>query len=513
MSYFVTFTAGGHDNPAACGVTRSAPVFVNVERTTFSSLRISPAILNACTTNNVVLTVDGNFPEAAVTNQIVVTFTADAADILTVTEPYLTLGGGFAGQPVTVTTATIGASQVVSFTFDPSLDLHEAGTIAFPLFRPCGITTTLSTLVRSANGCGITSTRLVTGGLTTRQSDLYLRAPEITYTLNSRLLDWQFSVRNAGDLSATNVLVTNTLPYGVHYRTVVRTGVDTDVLDAILVTTGTVNPGTPNEREVVSFTVPSFPPNSSIQFAGNATVDTCNASDSLWIRLTQPCGGIGNTCGGSQMARLGVQQGRGALLTSNTQQATIPLCSAGDVRLIVKNASPQADLYDFFVQEALTDVTYVLGTAEVQLVRADGTASAFVPFTPTLVSPLSPAAALSADAAVGRGADGGLRPGRARPARPARAKRPADHPVQGAHLLLRAFAQRAGRGRRPSMPAPPSSAARRTRAPSRWDARSWACRNRCATPAKAAAMPPASWRAKATRWSGRSTWTTAAAWT
>lgn len=211
-AYFVTFTAGGHDDSAACGVTRSAPVFVNVERTTFSSLKIKPAILNACTTNNVVLSVDGNLPEAAVTNQIVVTFTADAADILTVTEPYLTLGGGFAGQLVTVTTATIGANQVVSFTFDPSLDLHEASTIAFPLFRPCGITTTLSTLVRSANGCSITSTHLVTGGLTTRQSDLYLRASEITYTLNSRVLDWQFSVRNAGDLSATNVLVTNTLP-------------------------------------------------------------------------------------------------------------------------------------------------------------------------------------------------------------------------------------------------------------------------------------------------------------
>ncbi|MFN8465060.1 MAG: hypothetical protein U0X20_05890 [Caldilineaceae bacterium] len=390
-AYFVTFTAGGHDDPAACGVTRAAPVLVNVERTAFSSLRIKPAILNACTTNNVVLTVDGNFPEAAITNQIVVTFSADAADIVTVTEPYLTLGGGFAGQPVTVTTATLGASQVVSFTFDPSLDLHESGSIAFALFRPCGITTTLSTLVRSANGCGVTSTRLVTGGLTTRQSDLYLRAPEITYTLNSRLLDWQFSVRNAGDMSATNVLVTNTLPYGVHYRAVQRTGVDTDVLDAIIVTTGTVNPGTPGEREVVSFTVPSFPPASSIQFIGSATVDTCSASDSLWIRLTQPCGGVGSTCGGSQMARLGVQQGRGALLTSNTQQATIPLCSAGDVRLIVKNASPQADLYDFFVQELLTDVTYAAGTAEVQLLRADGTASGFVPFTPTLISPVEPA--------------------------------------------------------------------------------------------------------------------------
>ena len=124
-------------------------------------------------------------------------------------------------------------------------------------------------------------------------------------------------------MSATNVLVTNTLPYGVHYQAL-RTGVDTDVLDANHRYNRHAQCRHANEREVVSFTVPSFPPSSSIQFVGNATVDTCNASDSLWIRLTQPCGGIGNTCGGSQMARLGVQQGRGALLTSNTQQATIP---------------------------------------------------------------------------------------------------------------------------------------------------------------------------------------------
>ena len=136
--------------------------------------------------------------------------------------------------------------------------------------------------------------------------------------------------------------------------------------------------------------MPSFPPNSSIQFVGNATVHTCNASDSLSIRLTQPCGGIGKHLRRQPDGAAGCTAGRGALLTSNTQQATIPLCSAGDVRLIVKNASPQADLYNFFVQEALTDVTYVVDTAEVQLVRADGTASAFVPFTPTLVSPPSP---------------------------------------------------------------------------------------------------------------------------
>ena len=388
--YNVTFTQGGYENPDACGVTRYTPVFVNIQRATLSSLRVAPPALNACSTNNVQITVDGNYLDTAITDQIVVTFTADAADIMTLTAPYLGLGGGFSGQPVAVTTATVGANQVVTFTFDPGLDIDQAGTISFPLYRPCGVATKLNTRLTYADQCRVTKSATAEGGLTTRHSDLYLRAPEITYTLNSRVLDWQFSVRNAGDMSATNVLVTNTLPYGVHYQAVRRTGVDTDVLDSIVVTTGTVDAGTPSAREVVSFTVPSFPPASSIQFVGKATVDTCNASDSLWIRLTQPCGGIGSTCGGSQMARMGVQQGRGALLTSNTQQATIPLCSAGDVRLIVKNASPQANLYDFFIQEMLTDVTYVQGTAEVQLLHPDGTASAFVPFTPTLVSPLAP---------------------------------------------------------------------------------------------------------------------------
>ncbi len=258
--YNVTFTQGGYENPNACGVTRYTPVFVNIQRATLSGLRVDPPTLNACSTNNVRLTVDGNYLDTAITDQIVVTFTTDAADVLTLTAPYPSLGGGFAGQLVTVTTDTVGANQVVTFTFDPGLDIDQAGTISFPLYRPCGVATKLDTGLSYADQCRVTKSATAEGGLTTRQSDLYLRAPEITYTLNSRVLDWQFSVRNAGDMSATNVLVTNTLPYGVHYRTVERTGVDTDVLNAIIVTTGTLDAGTPSEREVVSFTVPSFPP-------------------------------------------------------------------------------------------------------------------------------------------------------------------------------------------------------------------------------------------------------------
>ena len=217
------------------------------------------------------------------------------------------------------------------------------------------------------------------------QSNLLLRVPQITYTLDTDSFTWQFSVRNAGNMTASNVLVTNTLPYGVHYREVVRVGVDDAYLSAITVVTDTVD-----GREVVSFTVPTFPRNSSIQFAATGDVKTCYTSDSLWIRLSQPCGGVGNTCGGSQMERIGVQQGVGALLTSNTQLATISLCSAGNVRLVVKNASGQADLFDFVVQQALTDVTYVVDSAQVQLVRGDGTISPFVPFTPTSITPETP---------------------------------------------------------------------------------------------------------------------------
>ncbi len=392
-AYFAYFTQSGFDNPNACGVSRYTPVFIDVFRGALDKLDVGPASLASCGESNVVLGVDGKYLDVSIADQVVLTFTTDASDILTLTAPYLQLGGGFAGQPVTVTTATVGASQVVSFTFEPTLDLTRSATITFPLYRNCGVATPLNTQVSYADQCRVTKTLQSTGGQHTRQSNLLLRAPEITYTLDARDLTWEFGVRNAGDMDAADVLITNTLPYGIHYRSDTRSGLAQPLLDAIVVTTGTINPGTPDEREVISFTVPSMPANSSLQISGNAAVATCNPSDSIWIRLTdQGCGGVGEACGGSQMARLGVQEGQGLLLTSNTQQATIPLCAAGDVRLIVKNASLKTDLYDLQVQQLLTDVTYVPNSAKVQLVHADGTSTAFLPFTPTLINPTNPAA-------------------------------------------------------------------------------------------------------------------------
>jgi uncharacterized repeat protein (TIGR01451 family) len=428
--YFVRFIQGGYTNPFACGVTRYAPVGLSVQRAWLGNLNVDPYVIKACTTNTVKLTVNGGDLEAGVTDQIVVTFTADISDVLTTTAPSLVMGGGFAGEEPVVTTGTLGSRQLVTFTFRSDLDLDAAGTISFPLYRPCGVTALLGTSLSYADACRVTKTAEMSGGLFTQQSNLLLRVPQITYTLDTDSFTWQFSVRNAGNMTASNVLVTNTLPYGISYRSVVRSGVDAAYLSAITVVTGTVD-----GREVVSFTVPNFPANSSIQFIGSGVVDSCNSSDSLWIRLTQPCGGVGNTCGGSQMERIGVQQGAGALLTSNTQLATIPLCSSGNVRLVVKNASGQTDLFNFIVQQVLTDVTYVDGSAQVQLVRANGTISPFVPFTPTSIVPETPHTTLWSDAGLECGGDGQLPARSTRTIGCPRVRRPVDHRFSGAHLL------------------------------------------------------------------------------
>ena len=112
----------------------------------------------------------------------------------------------------------MGDSRLVTFTFAEDLDITQPGTISFPLYRTCGITSTLGAKLSYADACQLTKTGEICGGLTTRQSNLLLRAPQITYTVDTDAFSWQFSVRNAGNLTATNVLVTNTLPFGVHYR-------------------------------------------------------------------------------------------------------------------------------------------------------------------------------------------------------------------------------------------------------------------------------------------------------
>ena len=125
------------------------------------------------------------------------------------------------------------------------------------------------------------------------------------------------------------------------------------------------------------------------------TANSCLPADTMYAGMTAGCGVVGidpsaQYCKGSQLASASYTEGEGILLSSNDQAAAIPLCGIGDVTLIVKNVTVDVDLYDFFLQQTLTDVTYVPGSALISVVNSGVVITAPTPFTPTSIAPMTP---------------------------------------------------------------------------------------------------------------------------
>lgn len=373
--YFSRFTMG--DFPSGeCGGSATALNRIELQRATLSDLAVAPGSLRSCAVNDVVITVDGSNLDTTVASGIVVTFTAQAGDIFTPTAPIL--GGDFFGEQVTV---TVGTNNVVTFTFPITLDLDSAGTIGFPLFRPCGVAGSLGADLGYADACGVPRSDSATGGLQTTASNVQLLVSPIERLINSRESDWQFSVRNTGNQAATNLRITNTLPAGHSFVTYTVSNVSQVISDGVSFVTQT-NGG----LEEVIFTIAELPANSRIQFDGETFVAACTADDELVITLADPCGQVGGTCAATQTANLTYRPGDGVLLSSNSQTGLLPLCETGEVVLTVKNASAQTDLYTFVITETLDAVTYVPGTARITLIDINGdTVINNQPFSPTQV--------------------------------------------------------------------------------------------------------------------------------
>ena len=129
---FRQFTIGGGGPGTGCNNSSTAEwgSFVTVNIGTLN-VAVTPGTIDTCRTEMVTITV-ATANNDALTDNIVVTFTAGAADIYT---PSLALfGGGFAGQ--TPVSSTVGRSPCSHL--PTSSHCTAPGTIAFPLFRPCG---------------------------------------------------------------------------------------------------------------------------------------------------------------------------------------------------------------------------------------------------------------------------------------------------------------------------------------------------------------------------------------
>jgi uncharacterized repeat protein (TIGR01451 family) len=312
---------------------------------------------------------------------ITAVFRTSASDIVTTTVPYLILGGSLTGQNAVVTSATVGLLRVITFTIEPTHSILGQGTIRFPLFRPCGTDDAIQATLYANDYCGVPNVTGDTAGQTTQRPQVVLSLSG-GGSVNTRDQSWSFTVRNFGLVAATNVVVTNTLPQGFVYGGFVSA-------------VAAVVPGTIGGRDTLTFTIPTVPPLGEVQVTITGTVDSCLATDTMFARLTAGCGVVGvdpdaQYCQGSQIASVEYTEAEGILLSSNDQSAVIPLCAVGDVTLIVKNVGVEASLYEFFLSQTLTDVTYVQNSATIKVVRAGTVIVPEQPFTPTSVTPLTP---------------------------------------------------------------------------------------------------------------------------
>ncbi len=385
------FTLGGYGPGAgpACdlGSTGFATNRVTIEDGALS-VAVTPNQLTTCAVNNIVLTVSGADPDR-LTDNIVITFTADASDIFTATSP--TLGGSFFGKSVTV----VQAGNVATFTVDATLDITGTGTISFPLYRKCGITTPLTVGMSYQNKCNTTKTASGQTSNSVFESTINLFVAGASRTLNERAADWRFYIMNSGNATASNIIITNTLPPGHTFATA-NISSDLAPAQASAVTSET---GMVGGVQVVTFTVPALNQGARIRFDVFSNITSCTDPGYINIAAFQECGkGAGGVCQARLTGLVTLKLGAPSMVSSNNQSANLPLCEIGDVELVVKNSSAAVDLFDFKVRDYLTGTNIIPSSVLVTVYSttqtaggpvtaikksSNGTILENLPFTPT----------------------------------------------------------------------------------------------------------------------------------
>ncbi len=347
----------------------------------------NPSTILSCQENTIELTVD-SATVRGVTNQLVITHTAAIGDIITPTAA--TFSGSLSGLSIGVGVNDVQLTQngpESVFTFPANFDPDGAGTIRFPLYRPCGITDVLNATLEFGSSCSAVSTKSDEAGGTTQTSNVVLFASPTQYTIANRDAAWRFNIKNVGTAPASEINITDELPAGYQFKDVIIT-TQTPGLAPFLSTIST-STAMSGGIETLYITIPEgLPIDSNIQFDVTSNILGCNLPDSTTITLSQTCGLVGGgvgVCQGTDSATINFIKAPGSMTTSNVQEANLPLCEVGTIKVVQKNTSAAAFLYDHVIRENLNEVTYRPGTATVTVTDVDNNVIFTGPFTPNTI--------------------------------------------------------------------------------------------------------------------------------
>ncbi|MCQ3978040.1 MAG: hypothetical protein DPW09_31835, partial [Anaerolineae bacterium] len=374
-SIFNVPDAGGSDTCQNGGAFfQGAPI--DLQRADLQ-IDISPDSFDSCATVPVILTVSD--PDLAanslVANNIVVTFNVGSPDFGTISG--YTYGGGFAGNPVTVTTGT----NIITWTFQNPLTQTgtTTGTISFSMTRSC-TAPNLRAGVSFTDRCGIDYGNTDANPGTTTPPNVTLFVTPDQFTVNENRATWRIYATNNGAGTAGRTLITNTISAGLQFVTY-TTNLSAQVN---LLTPGPFNPGDDVVWEVLNL-APNQQVRIDVSSVNVVACDPLNAS----VTLSSGCLGDGS-CSSPQSDTINFLVPPFAVRTSNAQTADLPFCDTGEVILTVKNSSASAHIYQLVVSQTISFLEYISGSTRMTVTDRSGAVIAglanipFEPVTSTL---------------------------------------------------------------------------------------------------------------------------------
>ncbi len=331
---------------------------------------LDPPILDKCSVNTAIVTMNDGTPGRQ-KDHVVITFTSSITEVASARN--FTYTGSLAGiSPITVTSGTIGGGRaIITFTLPPDQNIDGDGAIRFDVDVNCTDEAPWQAGVAFQSFCNFTYGDATTLDHEYHTPNLLLFTTPIKYTVREKDVLWKFFVTNNGNLTATNVVVTNTVQ-GLTVYTYTPDGPGITLTGAL-----------PLTNTDVVFNVSHIAPGEQRAVTVTARVIQC---DPLGVVVVAEHGCYSTVCSRPQ-AEITFNTPDPYLLTNNGETADLPMCDVGEVVFTTKNASPDVSLYQLNVTETLRGLSPAAGEPiTVTILRPDDSvAASTTAFTPTQV--------------------------------------------------------------------------------------------------------------------------------
>lgn len=338
------------------------------------SVSLSPDTLDRCRTNRAVINVAGGQADRVADN-VVITFTSSTAEIASARNFSFT-GGLAAISPITVTSDTnIGGGRgVITFTFPPTASVAADGTIEFDIDVNCTESPPWEVGITFQSRCDVTYGDSATLNPAYRVPDISLFVTPIQYTVRDKTVIWKFFVANIGNVTATNVVVTNSVSGLSVAGFTANSGAGSI----------TVTGGLPQTGNAV-FNISELAVGEQREITVTADLISCTP---LRVDITARLDCFGTTCTQKQ-GSVNFNTPDPYLLTNNGQSADLPMCDLGFLTFTTKNASPDVSLFTLNITETLINLIPDLSQPiNLSIVNAQGAVVASTTsFTPTIITP------------------------------------------------------------------------------------------------------------------------------